>query len=39
VTAPWGFKGEIWKGVLMAIEHQLNHKMQLHIYLKLLGLP
>jgi len=39
VTAPWGFKGEVWKGVLMACEHFLNHKMQLHLYLKLLGLP
>ena len=39
VTAPWGFKGEIWKGVLMAKDHQMNHKMQLHVYLKLLGLP
>lgn len=39
VSAPWGFKGEIWKAVLMANSHQLNHKMQLHLYLKLLGLP
>lgn len=39
VTAPWGFSGAIWQAVLMAQEHQANHKMQLHIYLKLLGLP
>ena len=39
VSAPWGFKGQIWKAVLMAKEHQVNHKMQLHIYLKLLGQP
>lgn len=37
VSTPWGFKGEIWKGVLMAQEHFLNHKMQLHLYLKLCG--
>jgi len=39
VTAPWGFKGEICRAVLMANDHQLNHKMQLHIYLKQIGLP
>lgn len=39
VSAPWGFSGEIWKGVLMAKDHQVNHKMQLHLYLKMLGLP
>ncbi|NWG14137.1 MAG: DinB family protein [Acidobacteria bacterium] len=39
VSAPWGFKGEIWKAVLMARDHQMHHKMQLHIYLKLLKLP
>jgi hypothetical protein len=39
ITAPWGFSGEIWKAVLMARKHQLNHKMQLHHYLKLLGCP
>jgi hypothetical protein len=39
VEAPWGFKGEIWKAVLMAREHATNHKMQLFLYLKLLGLP
>ena len=39
VTAPWGFEGEIWKAALMAKDHQLNHKMQLHLYLKLLGQP
>ncbi len=39
VSTPWGFKGEIWKGVLMAQEHFLNHKMQLHLYLKLCGAP
>ncbi len=39
VEAPWGFKGAIWKALLMAKEHQVNHKMQLHLYLKQLGLP
>jgi uncharacterized damage-inducible protein DinB len=39
ISAPWGFDGPIWKAVLMAKEHQVNHKMQLHIYLKQLGLP
>jgi uncharacterized damage-inducible protein DinB len=39
ISAPWGFKGPIWKAVLMANEHQINHKMQLHIYMKQLGLP
>jgi uncharacterized damage-inducible protein DinB len=39
ISAPWGFKGPIWKAVLLAKEHQVNHKMQLHIYMKQLGLP
>lgn len=39
VSAPWGFKGETWKAVLMAKDHLVNHKMQLHIYLKILGQP
>jgi uncharacterized damage-inducible protein DinB len=39
VSAPWGFEGEVWKAVLMAKEHQVSHRMQLHIYLKLIGLP
>jgi uncharacterized damage-inducible protein DinB len=39
VSAPWGFTGEIWKAFLMAKDHQVNHKMQLHLYLKLLGQP
>ena len=39
VAAPWGFEGEIWKAVLMVQSHILNHKMQLHLYLKLLGQP
>ena len=39
VKAPWGFEGEVWKALLMAKSHQENHKMQLHIYMKLLGLP
>lgn len=37
VNAPWGFSGEIWRALLMAQEHFLNHKMQLHLYLKLCG--
>lgn len=39
VSAPWNWTGEIWKAVLMAKDHQAHHKMQLHLYLKLLGLP
>ena len=39
VSAPWNWTGEIWKAVLMAKDHQVNHKMQLHLYLKLLKLP
>jgi uncharacterized damage-inducible protein DinB len=39
VSAPWNWAGEIWKAVLMAKDHQVNHKMQLHLYLKLLKLP
>jgi uncharacterized damage-inducible protein DinB len=38
-AAPWGFKGKIWKAVILAMEHQVNHKMQLHLYMKQLGLP
>ncbi len=39
VSAPWGFKGEIWQAVGMANDHQIGHKMQLHLYLKLMGQP
>ncbi len=39
VSAPWGFRGEIWQAVLMAKDHQAHHKMQLHIYLKMLKVP
>ncbi len=39
VTAPWGFNGKIWEAVLMGKNHLAHHKMQLHLYLKLLGLP
>lgn len=39
ITAPWGFRGEIWKTVVFAKEHQDHHKMQLHLYMKQLGLP
>jgi uncharacterized damage-inducible protein DinB len=39
ITAPWGFEGEVWTAVLMAKDHQMSHKMQLHQYLKLLGCP
>ena len=39
VSAPWNWTGEIWQAVLMAKDHQVNHKMQLHLYLKLLKLP
>jgi uncharacterized damage-inducible protein DinB len=39
VTAPWGFTGGIWQAFLMAKEHHVSHRMQLHTYLKLLGQP
>ena len=39
VSAPWGFKGEIWQAVLLVKDHQVNHKMQLHLYLKMLKVP
>jgi len=39
VAAPWGFTGGIWQAFLMAKEHQVSHRMQLHTYLKLLGQP
>ena len=40
VTLPWGMKGTmevICHGLIIA--HFLNHKMQLFLYLKLIGLP
>jgi len=39
IEAPWGFKGAIWQAVTMLRDHQTNHKMQLHLYMKMLGLP
>ncbi len=37
ISAPWGFEGPIWQAVMMMKEHMQNHKMQLHLYLKMLG--
>lgn len=39
VSAPWGMKGPMWRMLLDMVEHQVNHKCQLFMYLKLLGLP
>jgi len=39
VSAPWGAKGPLWRMLLEMVEHQINHKCQLFMYLKLLGLP
>ena len=39
VTAPWGYEGRICDAVVLTRDHFLNHKMQMFLYLKLLGLP
>jgi hypothetical protein len=39
VSAPWGWKGKLEIMAVLFREHFTNHKMQLFIYLKLLGLP
>ena len=39
VSAPWGTKGKIERMAIDFREHFTNHKMQLFMYLKVLGLP
>ncbi len=39
VSTPWGMQGKMERMSIAFLEHFLNHKMQLFIYLKLLGLP
>ncbi len=39
VSTPWGMKGTLEIMALEFKEHFVNHKMQLFLYLKLLGFP
>jgi hypothetical protein len=39
VSVPWGWKAKLEIMAVNFLEHFNNHKMQLFIYLKLLGLP
>lgn len=39
VSTPWGTKGKIERMAIDFREHFTNHKMQLFMYLKVLGLP
>ncbi len=40
VEMPWGVKGTLeTMAYALIVEHFLNHKMQLFLYLKLLGIP
>ena len=39
VSVPWGWKAKLEKMSLDFREHFVNHKMQLFLYLKLLGFP
>jgi hypothetical protein len=39
VSVPWGWKAKMERMAIGFLEHFTNHKMQLFIYLKLLGLP
>jgi hypothetical protein len=39
VSTPWGMQGKMERMSISFLEHLINHKMQLFIYLKLLGLP
>jgi hypothetical protein len=39
VSVPWGMKAKLERMAISFLEHFGNHKMQLFIYLKLLGLP
>jgi hypothetical protein len=39
VSTPWGWKGKLEVMAILFREHFTNHKMQLFLYLKLLGLP
>ena len=37
VETPWGFKGNMIELLMLLCDHVIHHKMQLYIYLKLLG--
>ena len=39
VSVPWGMQSKMERMALSFCEHLTNHKMQLFVYLKLLGLP
>lgn len=39
VAAPWGGEEILWFYCVQMVEHQINHKMQLYLYLKQMGLP
>ena len=39
VSTPWGTQGKMERMSIAFLEHFVNHKMQLFLYLKLLGLP
>jgi hypothetical protein len=39
VSTPWGMQGKMERMSIAFLEHFVNHKMQLFLYLKLLGLP
>jgi hypothetical protein len=39
ISVPWGWKAKMEKMSLDFREHFVNHKMQLFLYLKLLGFP
>jgi hypothetical protein len=39
LSVPWGMQGKMEVLALSFLEHFTNHKMQLFLYLKMLGLP
>ncbi len=39
VSVPWGWQARMERMLVLFREHFTNHKMQLFLYLKLLGLP
>ena len=39
VSVPWGWHAKLERMLVLFREHFTNHKMQLFLYLKLLGLP
>lgn len=39
VSTPWGMQGKMERMSIAFLDHFVNHKMQLFLYLKLLGLP